>query len=204
MTASTKPEYKVIGTRPVRPDGIDKVTGRAQYGADIRLPGMLHGRILRSPHAHANIKRIDTSKAEALEGVKAIVTGADMPGEERSEASIVVLAGKKALYRGHAIAAVAATNAFIAQRAVELIEVEYEVLPPVLDVRDAMRDDAPIVHESLRTRSMAGPGEQPTNIAANIQFNFGDIEEGFAECDEVVEGEFRTKMVHQGYIEPQA
>ena len=207
MAAPSKPDYKVIGTRPLRPDGIEKVTGRAQYGADIKQAGMLHARLLRSPHAHANIKRIDTSKAEKLPGVKAVLTGADLPivmGEKRSEGSINVLAADKALYRGHAIAAVAAINAHVAQEAVNLIEVEYEVLPPVLDVRDAMRPDAPVIHEALRTTSMAGKGENPTNVASQIGFNFGDIEKGFSEADHVVEGEFRTKMVHQGYIEPQA
>jgi len=207
MVTPTKPDYKVIGTRPLRPDGIDKVTGRAQYGNDIKQAGMIQGQILRSPHAHANIKRIDTSKAAALEGVKAIVTGADLPivtGDTRAENSINVLAGAKALYRGHAIAGVAAVNAHVAQQAIDLIEVEYEVLPPVLDVRDAMHAEAPVIHDSLRTTSMAGKGENPTNVAAQIGFNFGDIEKGFAECDEIVEGEFCTKMVHQGYIEPQA
>ncbi len=207
MVTPTKSDYKVIGTRPLRPDGIDKVTGRAQYGNDIKQAGMIQGQILRSPHAHANIKSIDTSKAAALEGVKAIVTGADLPvvtGDTRAENSINVLAGPKALYRGHAIAGVAAVNAHVAQQAIDLIEVEYEVLQPVLDVRDAMHADAPVIHESLRTTSMAGKGENPTNVAAQIGFNFGDIEKGFAECDEIVEGEFRTKMVHQGYIEPQA
>jgi CO/xanthine dehydrogenase Mo-binding subunit len=209
MVTEAKPTYNVIGTRPVRPDGIDKVTGRAQYGADVRLPGMLHGAVLRSPHAHANIKRIDASKALALEGVKAVVTAQDFCAEGQDladlpELSIRVLAGPKALYRGHPIAAVAAVNAHIARQAADLIEVEYEVLPPVLDPREAMRHDAPILHEALRTRSLAGMGETPTNVAAHIQFVFGDVDEAFLECDEVVEGEFSTKMVHQGYIEPHA
>jgi xanthine dehydrogenase molybdenum-binding subunit len=207
MVTTDKPHYNVIGTRPVRPDGIDKVTGRALYGADISLPGTLHAHVKRSPHAHAIIKKIDTSKAEALPGVKAVVTGADLPTAEdgsRADNSTNVLAGKKALYRGHAIAAVAATSEHIARQAADLIEVEYEVLPPVLDVRDAMRDDAPIIHEALRTTSPKGPGEKPTNVAAHIQFNFGDAETAFASCDAVAEGQFSTKMVHQGYIEPHA
>jgi xanthine dehydrogenase molybdenum-binding subunit len=207
MVSTDKPQYKVIGTRPVRPDGIDKVTGRAQYGADIRLPGTLYGHVKRSPHAHANIKTVDTSKAEALPGVKAVVTAADLPvGEngERADNSINVFAGRKALYRGHAIAAVAATSDHIARQAIDLIEVEYEVLPPVLDVRDAMRDDAPIIHESLRTTSPAGQGDKPTNVAAKIEFNFGDAANAMETCDVTAEGEFSTKMVHQGYIEPHA
>ena len=217
MVTTSKPEYKVIGTRPVRPDGADKVTGRAQYGADIRLPGMLHGKIKRSPHAHALIKRIDASKALALPGVKAVVTAADLPEAEDKvvtdmgegsanlrELSNNVLAGDKALYRGHAVAAVAATSPHIALQALDLIEVEYEPLPPVLDVRDAMRADAPVLHPGLRTRSAVSPGDAPSNIASHNRFAFGDIEQGFAQADAIVEREFKTKMVHQGYIEPHA
>src|SRR5690606_19022332 len=108
-----KPQYRTVGTRPVRPDGVDKVTGRAQYGADVHLEGLLYGAMLRSPHAHARIKRIDTSKAEALPGVHAVVTQQDFPeppegrfvlGEERvsgSEAHDIMLAGEKVLYDGH-------------------------------------------------------------------------------------------------------
>src|SRR6266852_3154577 len=143
-------EYSVIGTRPVRHDGVDKVTGRAQYGADFQMAGLLHGHILRSPHAHARIRRIDTRRAEALPGVKAVLTHADLPVaadkvEELGEGaanlrdlSENVLADGKALYRGHAVAAVAATSPRIAEEALRLIEVEYEPLPPVLDVREAM------------------------------------------------------------------
>lgn len=208
MTAPAKPKYKVIGTRPVRPDGIDKVTGRAQYGADIRIPGAIRGRIVRSPHAHANIKRINTSKAEALPGVLAVVTGADIaPGgdlDALTDVAANVLAGRKALYRGHAIAAVAAINERVARQAEELIEVEYEVLPPVLDVREAMLPNAPILHEKMRTRLPDGTGDAPSNVVAHTQVAWGDVEAGFAGADEIVEGEFSTSMVHQGYIEPHA
>src|SRR5579883_1070652 len=210
------PKYSVIGTRPIRPDGVDKVTGRAQYGNDITLPGTLYGKVLRSPYAHARILSIDTSEAEALPGVKAVVTHKDFPvvadairnlGEMTTsvrDLSHNMLANDKALYRGHAIAAVAATNPHIAEEALSLIKVDYEPLPPVLDVRDAMRDDAPILHERLRTRSLAGTGDKPTNVAQHIQAVKGDVEAGFAEADIVVEHEFTTKMVHQGYIEPHA
>jgi CO/xanthine dehydrogenase Mo-binding subunit len=216
MATTNKPQYRVIGTRPVRPDGIDKVTGRAQYGADIRLAGMLYGKVKRSPHAHAVIKKIDVSKALALPGVKAVVTAADLPeaedkvqslGESSTnlrELSSNVLAAHKVLYRGHPLAAVAATSAHVAQQALELIDVEYDVLRPVLDVREAMRPDAPLLHEGLRTRSAGGPSERPTNVAAHTQFRFGDVDQGFAAADVIVEREFATKMVHQGYIEPQA
>jgi CO/xanthine dehydrogenase Mo-binding subunit len=216
MTTEHKAPYRVIGTRPLRPDGADKVTGKAQFGADIRLSGMLYGRIKRSPHAHARIKRVDVSRAAALPGVHAVVTAADLPGAEdrvaelgegsvnMRELSGNVLAHDKVLYRGHAIAAVAAVDAHVAGQAVDLIEVEYELLPPVLDARDAMRPEAPLLDKNRRTRSMAGPADGPSNVAAHYQFISGDPEEGFAEADVVVEREFATRMVHQGYIEPHA
>ncbi|HEX5369597.1 MAG TPA: xanthine dehydrogenase family protein molybdopterin-binding subunit [Dehalococcoidia bacterium] len=212
-------EYKVIGTRPIRHDGTDKVTGRAQYGADIKLAGMLYARVKRSPHAHAIIKSIDASKALALPGVKAVVTHADFPpppggvgvsGEGAPQPWRFqvenFLANKKALYRGHAIAAVAAIDAHIAEDALALIDVEYEVLPPVLDVREAMSDAAPILHDDLRTRDTTplatNHPDKPSNIAAHTQIKRGDVDKGFAEADVVIEREFTTTMYHQGYIEP--
>ena len=212
-------EYKVVGTRPIRHDGTDKVTGRAQYGADIRLTGMLWGKVKRSPHAHAIIKRIDTSKALALPGVKAVITRSDFPPTpseivETDEAGYTplpwvvdrVMAGEKALFRGHAVAAVAATDSHIAEDALDLIEVEYEVLPSVTDVREAMLDVAPVLHQNLRTRELAplaepGP-DKPSNIAAHRQFAMGEVEKGFAEAEVIVEREFETSRYHQGYIEP--
>src|SRR4029078_5893181 len=126
MVTESRPAYKVIGTRPVRPDGVDKVTGRAQYGADIHMQGALSGRMKRSPHAHALIKRIDASKALALDGVKAVVTAQDLASDgdisKLSDAAQNILAGAKVLYRGQAVAAVAAINDHVAQEAVELIE----------------------------------------------------------------------------------
>jgi len=211
---SEKKEYKVIGTRPIRHDGVDKVTGRALYGADFQTSGLLHGRILRSPHAHARIKSIDTSRAEAYPGVKAAVTAKDFPTVEDKVADLGesavnlrdlqgnILANKKVLYKGHAVAAVAATDPHTAEEALELIDVEYEVLPPVLDVREAMKDDAPLLHENLKTSSMGETADTPSNIASHLQFKKGDIEKGFAEADVVVEQEFKTGTVHQGYIEP--
>jgi xanthine dehydrogenase molybdenum-binding subunit len=212
-------EYKVIGTRPIRHDGTDKVTGRAQYGADVRLTGMLYGKVKRSPHAHAVIKKIDTSRARALKGVHAVVARADFPPAsdeiiETDEAGYTplpwvvdrVMASKKALFRGHAIAAVAATDPHIAEDALDLIDVEYEVLPSVSNVREAMLDVAPILHENLRTRELAPLAEpapdRPTNIAAHRQFALGDVAKGFAEADVIVEREFETSRYHQGYIEP--
>jgi len=207
--------YRVIGTRPIRHDGTDKVTGRALFGADVRLPGMLHGKVLRSPHAHARIRAIHTQKAEALPGVKAVVTGADLPEiadkiADLGEGAINlryqsnnILARDKVLYHGHAVAAVAATSPHLAEEALALIEVDYEVLPPVLDVKQAMRDDAPILLEDLRTDEMGQKGEEPTNIASHLQHKRGDLEKGYREAAVIIEREFYTGTVHQGYIEPQ-
>ena len=206
--------YKVIGTRPVRPDGADKVTGRAIYGADMRLTGMLHGKVLRSPHAHARIKSIDTSKAKALPGVKAVVTAHDMPkAEDRmanlGEMSVNVkhlsnnaLAYEKVLYRGHAVAAVAATNVHVAEEALNLIEVDYEVLPAAIDVLDAMKDDAPILHEDLMSMELGQQTDKVSNVVNHFQHKLGDTASGFGEADVVIEREFDTATVHQGYIEP--
>ncbi|MCS6772723.1 MAG: xanthine dehydrogenase family protein molybdopterin-binding subunit [Thermoflexales bacterium] len=216
QTQSTSKTFRVIGRRVPRPDGVDKVTGRAQYGADVKLSGMLYGKVLRSPHAHARIVSIDTREAEALPGVKAVITGKDFkPAEDRVERSgegVVnysylsqnVMAQDKVLYHGHAVAAVAATNPHIAEEALARIKVEYEVLPPVLDVLEAMREDAPILLPNLRTRELGEPvSDRPTNIASHEQYARGDVERGFAEADVIVEREFRTSTVHQGYIEPQ-
>ena len=205
-------KFRVIGTRPIRHDGVDKVTGRAKYGADYAFPGMLFGRILRSPHAHALIKSIKTDKALALPGVKSVVTGADLPeAPDRMEPageqpinlrhlSYNILARDKVLYDGHAVAAVAATSAHIAEEALRLIEVEYEILPPVMTVEAAMKPGATILLPSLRNKE-EGP-EKQTNVANHIQFKRGDLAEGFKQADFIVEREFKTAMVHQGYIEP--
>ncbi len=209
-------DYKVIGTRPIRHDGTDKVTGRALYGADFQAAGLLHGRILRSPHAHANIRRIDVKKALAVPGVEAVVTSADLhdPGSkivELGEGAINLrhlscntLAREKALYKGHAVAAVAATSPHIAEEALALIQVDYEPLPPVIDVCDAMKEGAPLLHPDLKTESVAGDAEagKPSNIAKHFQFKLGDPAKGFAAAAVVVEHSFHTATVHQGYIEP--
>lgn len=213
----TKQEYQVIGKRPVRHDGVDKVTGRAVYGADVQLPGMLYGKVLRSPHAHARIKSIRTDKAMSLEGVKAVVTAADLPDPEGRTANLGelgevplrnlarnVLASGKVLYQGHAIAAVAATNPHLAEEALDLIEVEYEVLPPVMDVLEAMKKDAPLLHEDLCTMELGEKSDHHSNIASHQTFRRGDVKAGFASADHILEHEYRSATVHQGYIEPHA
>src|SRR6056297_2554569 len=200
----TTRDFKVIGTRPDRPDGIDKVTGRARFGADMVLPGMLTGRVLCSPHAHARIRAIDTSKAEALAGVKAVVTRADFAAVPEDVADILdnCMAGEKALYDGHAVAAVAATSAAVARKALKLIEVEYEVLPHVTDVDAAMEPGAPVLHEGRQQETV--PAGMSQNVIARSQFGHGDIEAGLAQADRVVERTYRTAATHQGYIEPHA
>ena len=215
-------KYDVVGTRPIRHDGVDKVIGAAKYGADIQLSGMLHGKVLRSPHAHARIRSIDTSKAEALTGVTAVVTSKDFPiiadkvidlAETQGNARLLaehVMAAGKALYKGHAVAAVSATSPHIAELALDLIEVDYEVLKPVLSLDEAMKEDAPLLHENLTTYfklERFGRGDDTgvkSNIAGHIQHKLGDVEKGFQEADVIVEREFTTQTVHQGYIEPHA
>ena len=197
--------YRLIGTRPNRPDGLDKVTGRARYGADISLPGMLHGAVVRSPHAHARIKKIDATKALALPGVKAVVTRADLPtgltGEDLNLQENT-LAGDTALYDGHAVAAVAATSKLLAEQAARLIEVEYEVLPHVTDVDAAMAPGAPVIRPGAADHSV--PEGMHPNVARYIDFGRGDVEAGFAAADLVRERTYKTEATHQGYIEPHA
>ena len=189
-------EYKTVGTRPVRHDGYDKVTGKAQYSADIILPGLLHGAVLRSPHAHAVIKSIDTSRAEAHPDVRAVVTSKDLPDPSGWDIgdrhlSNKVLASDKVVYKGHAIAAVAAANAHAAEAALALIDVEFEVLPAVTSAEKAMAEDAPQLHP-----------EYAGNVSDHSQLKLGEVDAGFEKADIVVEREFRTQTVHQGYIEP--
>jgi CO/xanthine dehydrogenase Mo-binding subunit len=221
--SSPNGSFRVIGSRPIRPDGVDKVTGRALYGADYALPGMLHGCVLRSPYAHARIKSIDITKALKHPGVKAIVTAEDFPEVKGVMAqvgeltvnthylSLNIMAREKVLYDGHAVAAVAATSRHIAQEALELIEVEYEVLQPVMTAEEAMKPDAPILLEELRTKlmehrtdpgSLEGP-DRASNVPGHIRFERGDLAAGFRSADFIVEREFTTAAVHQGYIEPQ-
>ena len=194
-------DYKVVGTRPVRHDGTDKVTGRAKYGADFEAAGVLFAKVLRSPHAHARIKSIDTSKAESARGVRAVITGADIPTD--SAAARKVMAKDKALYKGHPVAAVAATSAHDAEQALALIEVEYEVLKAATEVRQAMAEDAELLHESQTTTEMGEETDKHSNIATHFRYEQGDLDQGFAAADIIVEKEYSTSTVHQGYIEPQ-
>lgn len=206
--------FHVIGTRPIRPGDTTKVTGQAIYGIDVNLPDMLYGAVLRSPHAHARILSIDTRQAQALEGVRAVITAADLPdlsakisaegewGAELRYQNDNILARDKVLYYGHAVAAVSATNPHIAAEALKSIRVAYEVLPPVLDVQRAMAAQAPILHLDLRTDELGLRGDRPTNVASHMQTLQGDPQRGFEQAAIIVEREFHTSAVHQGYLEP--
>ena len=213
--------YRVIGTRASRLDGLDKVTGAAKFGADINLPGMLHGKMLTSPYAHARIRDIDTSKAEAFPGVKAILTAKDFPifedqknidffAEQFRGARIMAehfIAREKVLYVGHPVAAIAAIDPHVAEEAANLIKVDYEILPAVLSIQEAVKEDAPLVHEGLTTVLRDRPNGKEdsgkkSNVAGHSQLIRGNIAKGFEEAQVVVEREFSTKAVHPGYIEP--
>ncbi|TIP13391.1 xanthine dehydrogenase family protein molybdopterin-binding subunit [Mesorhizobium sp.] len=201
--------FTSVGTRPIRPDGVDKVTGRARYGADFNMAGQLVGRVLRSPHAHATIRKIDTSKAEKLAGVKAVITAADLPDLTDGDAAMYdildnCMARKKALYDGHAVAAVAAVDARTARQALKLIEVDYEVLPHVTDVDEAMKHSAPVLNDAIFTEGLEEKPAKPSNVAKRTQYGHGDVHQGFGQADFVVERSFKTEQTHQGYIEPHA
>ena len=203
-TAKNQTKYTSIGNRPGSHDGYDKVTGNAHYGADVELPGLIHGKILRSPHAHAKIISIDTSAAENLPDVYAVITNKDFPAQKDEAVSKIpgpainlkqqtanILAGDKVLYKGHAVAAIAATSAHAAEEALALINVQYEILPHVSTVEEAISEGAPLLHNQYKN-----------NIASHDVLELGDIESGFSQADLIVEREFRTSTVHQGYIEP--
>lgn len=203
---------RVVGQRFPKIDGIDKVTGVAQFGADVKIPGTLYAKVLRSPVAHANIVKIDTSRAEAFPGVKAVITGEDFayplnesgnaPSALENQSREKVLARTKVLFQGHPVAVVAATSAMIAEEALKLIDVEYDQLPHVLDIETTMSADAPLLHPDLRTKFKDDVADVGSNIAEHQEFIRGDAEEALKNAHVVVERTFDTGTVHQGYIEP--
>ena len=206
-----KANYKVIGTRPVRHDGVDKVTGRAVYGADVKVPGLIWGEVLRSTEVHAKIKSIDTSDAEKFPGVIAVMTHDHLatPGRDTTRNGLNdvdreffnIMAKDKVMYKGHVVAAVAAIDRNTAQEAVRKIKVEYEKLPAVTNVDDAIAKNAPILLEDLIGDHL-GEEVKNTNIATHFRHEFGNVEEGFESADLIVDKEVSLQMVHQGYIEP--
>ncbi|MEK9675838.1 MAG: xanthine dehydrogenase family protein molybdopterin-binding subunit [Chloroflexota bacterium] len=213
QTFEPKTDYKVVGTRPIRHDGCDKVTGRAIYGGDTKLPGLIWGVCVRSPHAHARIKSIDTSAAEAMDGVFAVITGADMPkapsklvdlGEGNVNfkwASNKLMAQDKVLYKGHPVAAIAAIDRYVGEEAARKVVVEYEILASVTNVEDALADDAPVILEDLVGDDL-GEDVANTNMAEHIRHEFGDVQGAMASAAHTIEREYDMQMVHQGYIEP--
>ena len=209
-------EFKQFGKRYRKVDGDEKVTGRAVFGADFTAQGSLFAKIVRSPHAHARVVSIDTSEAEAMPGVEAVCTAADFPSDvsgdvDTGEVEIgiqflanLIMGRRKALFEGHPVAAVAATDVHIAEEAARRVKVEYEVLPAVTDPIEAMSPDAPLLHEGLIASSLSGSADAPSNIAGHMEGGKGDVEKGFAESDVVVERTYKTSLVHQGYLEPEA
>ena len=199
----------IIGASVGRVEGADKVSGRATYGADVHFADALWGKILRSPYPHARIKSIDVSKAWQVPGVKAIVTGKDEPEhyQGKSIRDIPVLCWDKVRYVGDKVAAVAAESRDAAEEAINLIDVDYEELPAVFDVLEAMKPGVPVLHDNAPAYDGAPKeimAEAGTNVVNKLTFGKGDIEKGFAEADLVFEHTFRMPMHHQGYLEPQS
>ncbi|MEW5912148.1 MAG: molybdopterin cofactor-binding domain-containing protein [Thermodesulfobacteriota bacterium] len=190
-------KYDVLGSRAPRLDAPDKATGRARFADDLNLPGQLYGALLQSPHAHALIKRIDASRAKRLKGVKAVLTGQDLPnilyGVSPARYDEEVLARDKVRHVGDDVAAVAAVDLETALEALSLIEVEYEPLPAVLSVEQALAEDAPIIHELF-----------PNNLCAEVHQEFGDVAAAFAKCDLIRGGRMVNKMQDGAFLEPNA
>ncbi len=197
-------EYAVVGKGITRIDAAVRVTGKAVFGDDIQLPGLLHGKVLRSPHGHARIVRLDTSKAERLPGVKAVVTAKDAP-ETPSGGNIKdrwIFARDKVRYMGEPIAAVAAADLHLADEALLLIEVEYELLPALIDPRLAAESSDVLIHEAWQSYRAPANIVRKGNIVNYAELKVGDVERGFQESDVIFEGRYEVAMAHQGYIEP--
>jgi len=189
-------EGDFIGKNVRRIDTPSKVSGRLKYAGDMTMPGMLHVQVLRSSHAHARIVSIDTSAAEAMDGVEGVITCADVPGEDGFGVFVndqPVMARDKVRYVGEAIAAVAAESALIAKRALSAIKVEYQPLPAVFDPDEALQPGAPVLHDYA-----------PDNLTKHIPIRVGDVEKGFAGSDLVVEETYTTQPIEHAYLEPEA
>jgi CO/xanthine dehydrogenase Mo-binding subunit len=225
----TMAEYRVVGRPTPRVEGVEKVTGRTIYTADVHLPGMLRVKLLLSPHAHARIRRIVASRAAVLEGVVAVVTAADLPpldpNKVASNRAYSLLAAGEVVFAGQPVVAVVARDPTTAEEALGLIEVKYEELPAVLDPLEALKEYSRLArpdgrssgrspltdvdrsesrgHATVDVEEKEAEG-RATNIASRLRFTRGDVEQGFAEADLVVERTYRSAMLHQGYIEPHA
>ncbi len=197
----------VIGQSIVRGEGPDKVTGRSVFAADVTLPGMLWGKVLRSPFPHARIVSIDTTQARAVPGVHAVITAADLPDAlvGRRLRDMPVLARDRVRFVGEKVAAVAAQDPDAAEEALLLIDVEYEELPQVLDAEVAMQPGAPVLHSAmLDYEGLPQPPSGLENVFAHITWGKGDVDQGFAESDHVFKHTFNAQLMHQAYIEPHA
>jgi CO/xanthine dehydrogenase Mo-binding subunit len=198
---------QVVGRPTPRVEGELKVTGKALYSADLKLPNILWGRCLRSPIPYGRIKRIDTSKASQVPGVKAVITGQDVQGLRigRCIYDTPVLADGVVRFIGEKVAAVAAETRLAAEQALELIDVEYEELEPLLDPVKAVKPDAPVLHPDLLTyKGLPVPLESVSNVFAYLKWGKGNLEEGFKQADLIVENTFTTQVTHQSYLEPHA
>ena len=195
-------ETAVVGKSVLRPDAYEKVQGGRSFPVNVSYPGMLHAKLLRANHAHARIVRIDATRAEQLPGVKAVLLPKDVPQRKycpvffvptlaASMVQDMVVLSDRVRYVGQPVAAVAATSLDIAEAALDLIDVEYEELPAVFDPQAAMLEGAPRIHEGAAN-----------NVAVHPVFEFGDLEQGFAEADHVFEGTYQTQRVHTCYMEP--
>ena len=220
MTMKTTRDVKGVGLAIPRPDGAEKVLGKVQYVADLPRRGLLHAKLLRSPHAHARIVRIDTSKAKALAGVRAVLTAADIPELKKKAPTRAhaVLAIDRVVFAGQPVAAVAADEPAIAEEALDLIEVQYEPLAVAVDPILAMQPGAPpvadagteadtreaLAHSAVAVAKSDAPPPKAVNISQQAKFQKGDVAKGFAESDLVLENTYRVPMVHQGYLEPHA
>lgn len=218
-TMKTTRDVKGVGVAIPRPDGPEKVTGRVQYVADIPAKGLLHAKLLRSPHAHAKIVSIDTSAAKALPGVRAVLTAKDIPHLKKKAPTRAhaVLAIDRAVFMGQPVAAVAADEPAIAEEALDLIKVEYQVLPASVDPLKSMQPGAPpvadagteadtseaLAHSAVAIAKSAAPAKA-VNISQQARLTRGDTAKAFAESDHVLERTYRVPMVHQGYLEPHA
>ena len=202
-------DTKIVGTSVPRAEGPDKVTGRTRYAADIPREGLLWGKILRSPHPHARIRRIDTDRARSAPGVKAVVTGQDVPNHFMGKQilDMPVLCWDRVRYIGDRVAAVAAETPEAAEAALGLIEVDYEVLPAVFDPLAATEPGAPLIHDDVAGYDGAPHERLATDVHNGLTRLFwskGDVEQGFREADVTLEHTFRVPGRHQGYLEPHA
>ncbi len=199
-------EYNIVGKRVPRVDALEKATGTAVYIDDIAFPGMLYGKIVRSSFPHARILHVDVSRAERAPGVKAVVTANDLPGRGGLVGPFIkdepIFAQDKVRYVGEAVAAIAATDLAAAEAAASLIRVDYDELPAVFDPVEAMKPDAPILHEDLKSYFAVFEAIRQGNVCSHTTFIEGDVEKAFREADVIIQESFKTPMIYQAYIEP--